>query len=111
MLYDDEGVPRVVQSVKPSARGNSMLYMDVTVFNGAVQTVGVAALQTIPEYQGMTVQQLLYGYADLDEVYSALDRVVLAHYFPAYAPGRDPADPRYYLTGMRLKSISNRPDV
>lgn len=79
MLYDSEGVPRIVQRILPLYRGQ-LYQLQVALFNGTVHTVGLGRLTHYPEFSGKTAPQLLAA-SDLTSLYDALDRAVLAQAF------------------------------
>lgn len=109
MLYDKEGVPRVVQGILPLYRGQ-LYQLQVSLFNGVVHTVGLGRLSHRPEFAGKTAPQLLEA-EDLTSLYDALDEIVLAQVFTPYAKGWkgrvSPAHGEYECAGHRLKSVSS----
>ena len=79
MLYDSEGVPRIVQGIVPLYRGQ-LFSLQVKLFNGTVYRVGLGPIVRRPEFAGKTAPQLLAA-EDLTSLYDALDEVVLAQVF------------------------------
>lgn len=101
MLYDSEGVPRIVQRVRASEDAPT-LWFAVTLFTGATHSIGIGALQGTPGLAGRSMARLMSA-EDLEPLYGALDRIALDWYFD----GRRPPDQNLHaLLGERLKSIS-----
>lgn len=88
MLYDSEGVPRVVQGIVPLYRGQ-LFQLQVKLFNGTVCSVGLGPIVRRPEFAGKTAPQLLEA-EDLTSLYDALDEIVLGLVFNHRA--REPAN-------------------
>lgn len=102
MLYDNEGVPRIVQSVRASHDSpNNFLVM--FLFNGTTHNVGITDLQAVPSLAGRSVARLLSA-EDLQPLYEALDRLAFDWFFSGDAR---PRPNQYQALGERLKSISN----